>query len=301
MCWILLQCTRVSTTGIFNYVNYIFQSNYHQVTASTVPSIETMLPFLLATVVYFIIKNLDESNGTVLFNGLVEEGEGPVGVPLSLPSSTSSKSSSNTQQSWYSLCTMPRSVEAAFRGMCFLLSEPGVQVSVKDAPVARTRLRNVELPQAYPWRCSYKKRKRGPRQYHLRMRIARRGDGRSTRQTNRQIRTKGRREAKGERAREEQERIPEHWKNVSEEEKLEDFERNKSRYLHRSYLMYDLRFGVSLDEIVQRIDPLSFHHKISALSADTFLTTRSQQRSMRSRAGRALIAAKDIQGHSHLT
>ena len=159
---------------------------------------------------------------------------------------------------------------------------------------ARPRTPNVEMPRAYSWRFYRSHRKRGPRQYHLRMRIERRGQSRPTMKRHRQKRREAKRKAKEERAKRDDNKVPEHWKNVSEEEKREDYEREKHKYLHRSFLQFDLQYGVSLDEFVTAVKPELFFQNVSALSADSFLQTSKQRKSRRARARQALIAAQRL-------
>ena len=81
---------------------------------------------------------------------------------------------------------------------------------------------------------------------------------------------------------------------MSDEERLEDYERVKNKYLHRTYIQYDLQFGVNLDQFVQAVKPELYLRNLGQLSADSFLQTSKQRKAVRSRANQAFIAAQQI-------
>jgi hypothetical protein len=65
-------------------------------------------------------------------------------------------------------------------------------------------------------------------------------------------------------------RIPPRWTDLSPHEeyenKLDEFERIKPRFLHNSFVMFELRYGVSLQEFVKELDPIKSFRLVSALS-----------------------------------
>ncbi|CAJ1952569.1 unnamed protein product [Cylindrotheca closterium] len=83
---------------------------------------------------------------------------------------------------------------------------------------------------------------------------------------------------------------PSHWKSPSDEELLEDYERNKNRYLHHSYLQYELKYGVDLDELLADFSPQSKHQEMKDVLSSAFL----QPVSSLPRVTQALIAADDL-------
>lgn len=250
---------------------------------------------------WWVVGNLDDRNDTELFSGLVGDAKPPDPSLRGLSSDNfgtckatkSRRLQEITVKSWFSPRTMLRMLIVAFEAMVGYVPEVQIIPEVEFNQKARPRQQNVELPQAYPWRGCPSHRKRGPRQYHLRMRIERRGDS-STQKRKSRAKLEYERQVKAMKAQKERNKVPEHWKNVSEEERLEDYERTKSKYLHLSYIQYDLQYGIDLAQFVKAVKPEQFLRNLSVLSADSFLQTSKQRKSVRARAQQALIAAQEI-------
>ena len=41
--------------------------------------------------------------------------------------------------------------------------------------------------------------------------------------------------------------------------------------LHQSWVMFEMQFGVSLDDIIKDIDPIKQYHQISVLNSESFI------------------------------
>ncbi|CAJ1961149.1 unnamed protein product, partial [Cylindrotheca closterium] len=134
---------------------------------------------------------------------------------------------------------------------------------------------------AFPWRCCKPKtRKRNPPHYYLILKALRRRVKpqrvqfyRKTARTKEKKRKRQQKQAKKQAT-----SVPHHWNSPSDEEILEDYTRNKHRFLHLSFIQIDAQYGVDLDQFVRSVDPLKQYHQIAALSNPLWsLHTKSEE------------------------
>ena len=140
-----------------------------------------------------------------------------------------------------------------------------------------------------PSRClRRKKRKKNPRQYFLYLKAydyLQRLRGTST--TKRKVLIK----KKPTRLKRDVFKIPHHWKISSEEERREDYERIKVKFLHQSSLMVEAHFGIDFNDFISSIDPLYQFEMLKKLSHPNFLSTNSPPSGVSSNLKRARSAA----------
>ena len=236
---------------------------------------------------WLVVGNLARNNPTELFTHLVE----PRSPICKATMSGGLQNSKLKTKSWSSTQTMLRLIVVAVDTVFDRIPE----VQIVEFHPDDTRPRQPNVQPVDPKRQGTRgPPKRAPRQYGLRMKIIKRGDSWGTLTRNRQQKLAKKREEKARKAKEEENKVPDHWKNVSEEERLEDYERTKNKYLHRTYVQYDLQYGVNLDRFVRAVKPELYLRNLGQLSADSFLQTSKQRKSVRSRASQALIAAQQI-------
>ncbi|KAL3943678.1 MAG: hypothetical protein SGBAC_002259 [Bacillariaceae sp.] len=134
---------------------------------------------LLGGIMWWVVGILDDSNDSEFFPGLVGNAKPPdpslhgfSSDNLGACEATKSKSLQETSiKSWFSPRAMLRMLIVAFEAMVGYIPEVQIIPEVEFYQKARPRQQNVELPQAYPLRGCPSHQKRGPRHYHLRMRI----------------------------------------------------------------------------------------------------------------------------------
>ena len=118
---------------------------------------------------------------------------------------------------------------------------------------------------AFPWRCCKpQSRKRNPKHHHLILKVLRR-------------------QSKTQRVKcyQDSARASQLWNSPSDEEILEDYTRNKHRFLHLSFLQIDAQYGVDLEQFIQSIDPLKQYNLIAALSNPmSSLYTKSEEKTL---------------------
>lgn len=332
--------TAASGLSLLNYVpesqglTLDLWSIYESVAETTLWEWTSLLQLCLyAAVTWYLYSSLKFRNDSALFRGIEDK--------YSQPDQHLKRICQSWTSSMPSLGCHPSGVLFA-HGVAYVNVRPRM---FEELPlVENPRRRNtVELPSSYPWWCSIR-RYRYPRQYHLRLRIARvKGDPRNIL---RRQRKEGVREQKQEKKRHQRRRKeekesrrperrrnqakfcllkklvqtscpneqddlerelnglkdeetwaeygiqqPNHWKSPSDEELLEDYERNKNKYLHHTYLQYELKYGVDLEDLLAGfIIPKSMHQGKKDVLSSTFL----QPVSSLPRVTQALIAADDL-------
>lgn len=317
VCWLLLQCTTGPKASLFKALFYLLCGGT-PITSDEQIAYGQLGLASVAVAVLFKVLSSQGSNSTEVFNGLMEQGGRgsnppcrPISSPLSGLYSNISKGrhTTSSEQGPSLLLEMIRT--AMFKGILLLTIGPDVYLSTDQDKSESPRQTNVELPQAFPWRCRKARRRRGPRQYHLRMRIQRREEVRTREKLRKKRQCQREKRRREEKKRQDDQNLQEfqlqvktkHWTTITDEERMEDYERNKSRYLHRSFLQYDLRYGVSLDKFVESIDPLSTIRNIKEISDESFLCSRGSRNSIchevnptsgNSRIQAALIAASEL-------
>lgn len=146
------------------------------------------------------------------------------------------------------------------------------------------------LGSSYPSRClRRKKRKKNPRQYFLYLKAydyLQRLRGKSS--TKRKVFLK---KKPTRLKRDVSKTIPNHWKTSSEEERREDYERIKVKFLHQSSLMIEAQFGIDFNDFISSIDPLYQFEMLRKLSHPNFLSTNSPISRVSSNLKRARSAA----------
>lgn len=75
-------------------------------------------------------------------------------------------------------------------------------------------------------------------------------------QTRSTYRARGKRRKRRKKNKIKKDNLPRHWRIISEEERQEDYERVKNKYLHHSFIQYEMQYGVDIDEFCETIDPL---------------------------------------------
>lgn len=74
--------------------------------------------------------------------------------------------------------------------------------------------------------------------------------------------------------------IPRHWKcPMTEEERKEEYDRIRHKYLHMSHLQFDAQFGISLDQLVRTFDPITQYRAIKEITGFGILRTSSYEES----------------------
>ena len=145
---------------------------------------------------------------------------------------------------------------------------------------------------AFPWRCCKpQRRKRNPKHYHLILKVLRRQSKTQRVKFNRKTAraSEKKRKSRNQKAEKQARSVPQHWNSPSDEEILEDYTRNKHRFLHLSFLQIDAQYGVDLEQFVQSIDPLKQFNLIAALSNPmSSLYTKSEEKTL----ARSLKSAK---------
>lgn len=68
-------------------------------------------------------------------------------------------------------------------------------------------------------------------------------------------------------------KLPVHWKISSEKERKEDYKHTKSKYLHLSYIQFDIQFDVSLNDLVAEIHLLKLHRAEKILTSYLFFNS----------------------------
>ena len=61
----------------------------------------------------------------------------------------------------------------------------------------------------------------------------------------------------------------------AEADRAADFDRIKHRFLHQSWMMYDMQFGVSLDDLLDQVDPTKSFRLATILQREEFVAFRS--------------------------
>ena len=123
--------------------------------------IQLYFAILLGITMWFVLGTLDDNNQTELFQGLADDQFPQQAINSVLRKVTPSpiiKSSFIKVSTVWDILTGR-------------IPEIDIQNSHQSHPTDPPRAPNVILPQAFPWRCCRSHRKRGPRQYHLRLRI----------------------------------------------------------------------------------------------------------------------------------
>ena len=84
------------------------------------------------------------------------------------------------------------------------------------------------------------------------------------------------------RERQKAKRKPQQWNHLSPAEEAADkadkFERMKTRFIHNSFVMYELQYGVNLDQFVDSIDPLKSFILHKTISREDYIETSSSRR-----------------------
>jgi len=69
---------------------------------------------------------------------------------------------------------------------------------------------------------------------------------------------------------------PYHWKHLSEAEILDNYERNKHKYLHLSSIQYEARFGINLDAFTRTLDPFRQFRLLKEISDPLSIRCQSE-------------------------
>jgi hypothetical protein len=77
--------------------------------------------------------------------------------------------------------------------------------------------------------------------------------------------------------RDQEEETKAEWLKETDAERQEDCLRIRHRLLHQSWIMYDFQYGISLDELVSRFDPIKQFVAVKTLSSSTFLSKKSRK------------------------
>ena len=147
----------------------------------------------------------------------------------------------------------------------------------------------IELPTPFPYRCMGRHtRKVAPRHYHLRQRICRRNRKRNHGRIRKTRTRTSKRMTKSQPS-----DLPRSWRYPSDAEKQDDYANLEHKLLHQSHMMYDLRYGISLNDFVSTVHPIEEWHAQEMLMRSDFLQSSNEKKQEQIKA--ADIAALEIQ------
>ena len=177
-----------------------------------------------------------------------------------------------------------------FLYLSFLILAPLLLLcSLTSKPIHMLDLPTIVLPPVPPWRCLPGRHYKGVQHYSLRLRCQKRLPFARRPRFLPVPPTKPTKSRSTDGF-----KPPPHWRHYSEEERLEDYDRMKHKWLHQSFIMIEAQFGISLDEFISTQDPAGLVHDIKLLAHSSFLETNWDQQSRAQKTKAAKVAALQI-------
>ena len=156
--------------------------------------------------------------------------------------------------------------------------------------------KEILLPPAFPWKCWKNLRPRGPRHYYLRKKIAKRKRNRPNDEVLKTPVIKKRKHKKAKKVKDNEPfKQPPHWTNYTEEQQMEDYANLKHRLIHQSFMMFEMQYGISLDDFAALFDPITHYRMQKDLQNPEFLTSNNEKTRRQEKEGTARIAAFELQ------
>ena len=125
---------------------------------------------------------------------------------------------------------------------------------------------------AYPWRCCPSHHKHQPKHYYLIRKIQKQRQHSLEVECKIQIQEHKSQEYCKDKKPKVDMRIPHHWHHQTSNERMEDWDQIKHKYLHQSFFQFDIKLGINLDTFSQSINPLKQFHQLRQLSINPFFS-----------------------------